>query len=358
MKKVLIINTIGLNFEGITSVIYNYLCYIDKKELRIDVLAFEGMNEELKAKFENKCNLRFVHKRKKHPLKYIYDLNEILRMGYDVVHINGNSSTMALETVLCRAHRVKKVIAHCHNTTCNHQTANKLLRPLMLCGIDERLACSKEAGDWLFRNNYTVLNNAIDSTRFQFDLEERDKIRKELNLEGYNVIGHIGHFTEQKNHSFLIDVFYKVYHTKPSTRLLLVSDGPEFVRIKEKVHSLNLDQAVIFLGRRSDAERIYQAMDLFVLPSLWEGLGIVLLEAQANGLPCFASSKVPSVVNISEKVKFLSLERIDDWVQAIVEQFECSGYLREENSLTNIRMLKESGYDITCEADKLANIYL
>lgn len=174
-----------------------------------------------------------------------------------------------------------------------------------------------------------------------------------FNLKESLVIGHIGRFMKQKNHDFIIDVFDKIKKLWPEARLLLVGDGPLFDEIKEKVNSLGLEDSVVFTGVKQNAYDYYNAMDVFVLPSLYEGFGIVLIEAQANGLPCVASTEVPEEVNIANQVDFLELsDSVESWASHIVNLDT------EINRDAYFYKIKNSAFDIEIEAQKLADKYM
>ena len=357
MKKVLIVNTLGLHYEGITSVIYNFISNMDRSGMQIDFIAFEGMSPELKKSFEVLGNIIITPKRKKDVKGYIAALNKILADGgYDIIHIHGNSGTMSIETVLAKRYKIKKIIVHCHNTTCNHPVVNKMLIPLMKSTSTDLLSCSKASGKWLYGNSkYTVMNNAVKLDRFAYDPQVRSECRKELGIDVEFVVGNIGHFHEQKNHTFLIDIFSELHKMYSNCKLLLVSDGPKLAEIKEKVKSLCLTDYVIYAGRRSDPQRLYQAMDIFVLPSLWEGLPVVMLEAQAAGLPLLVSDTVTTDAKCCKTTHYKSLaDGAKSWAEEI---------LRMKNVLSsrNINAQKdvaEHGFDIVEEANKLRTIYL
>ena len=291
MINILIINTVGLNYEGITSVIYNYISNMNRDGFFIDFLCQEDVKKELAKKFSEIGNLVYTVERKKDAKQYIKNLNSVLKdKHYDVVHIHGNSGTMAIETILCKKNKVKKILVHCHNTTCDHPVVNEVLKGPMMWFSDELLACSVDAGHWLYgKKKYCVLNNAIDLEKYRYSPQIRQSIRDEYGISNEFIIGHSGHFSKQKNHEFLIDVFHEYYKMNQNTRLMLLSDGPDFENIREKVRRLSLLDNVIFVGRRADAWKYYNAFDLFILPSLWEGLPVVMQEAQANGLPVLAS---------------------------------------------------------------------
>ena len=356
MIKILIINTLGLNYERITSVIYNYIKNIKKENLQFDFISFEGMNEGLKKDFEELGSVLTVPKRKNNILSYIKSLNSILKTPYDVVHIHGNSGTMAIESLFSKLHKIKKIIVHCHNTTCNHPIFNKLLTPVMKCTADIRIGCSYAAGRWLYGNSkYTVLNNAIDLERFKYNDEIRKSCRLEFGIGNEFVIGHAGHFSKQKNHLFIIDVFAELYKRQSNTKLLLVSDGPEMENIRAKVFSMGLEKNVIFAGRRSDMDRLYQAMDFFLLPSLWEGLPVVMLEAQACGLLLLVSNHITREAKCTKQVKYLSLDfGAEYWAEKILEIKDKNNVRRNDSESE----LRRHGFDIKKEACKLREIYL
>lgn len=356
MTKVLVINTIGLNYEGITSVIYNYLSSMDRDNLEFNFISFEGMDKELKSKFERFGIVFIVPKRKSNVKSYIKSVNNILKNHYDVVHIHGNSGTMAIETLLSKLHGIKKVIIHCHNITCNHPIFNKLFTPVMKYTADIYIACSNAAGRWLYgKSKYIVLNNAIDLDKFKYNDSNQKSCRMEFGLNNEFVVGHAGHFDKQKNHTFIIDIFAELHKKECDTKLLLISDGPEMEEIKNKVVLLGLEQDVIFAGRRGDMDRLYQAMDLFLLPSLWEGLPVVMLEAQACGLPVLVSDAVTKEAKCTKQTQYLSLDfGAEYWAEKILE-IKKTGYIRNSDAANEIR---QHGFDIKTEAYKLQEIYL
>lgn len=354
--RILIINTLGLHYEGITSVIFNYINAMDRNNLNISFIAFDDIDESLKTRFQELGAIYFVHKRKKNIKQYVKDMDRVLSNGFDVVHIHGNSGTMAIESVLAKKHKAKKIVVHCHNTTCNHKILNEFLKiPMSLC-ISKRVACSDAAGKWLYgKNKFTTLNNAIDINRYRYDQQKRDTFREEFGIKDEFVIGHSGHFSEQKNHYFLVDVFNAYHKIDNRVKLLLLSDGPRLGDIKEKVRQLGLSEHVIFAGRRSDASDIYNAMDLFLLPSLWEGLPLVMLEAQANGLPLLVSDTITQDAKCTQRTFYYSLDySAVAWAKKLAEirkmQFD-----RSDDMTADIR---DKGFDIEYEANVLRKIYL
>lgn len=357
MKKVLIVPTNGLDLEGITTVIYNYTKAMNRDGLELHFLTYGELNPSLRERFAPMGQIKFVSDRKQSTKAYVKDYIRLLKSGsFDVVHIHGNSGTMAIEAVLAKLCGVQKVIVHSHSTKTDHPLVNAVLRYPMALFADELVACAQGSGKWLYRNwKFTVLNNAIDITKFGYDSAARAEVRRELGIDKEFLVGHIGHFSAPKNHFYLIDVFYELYQREPGARLLLVGDGPDFDRVKEKVTSLHLQDAVIFAGRRSDAERLYQAMDVFLMPSRWEGLPLVLLEAQSACLPVVASSRITGDVRCTDNFWYLNIDESPAvWAEKLLQLSENP----VERSGDNGKLLRVRGFDICLETEKLRQIYL
>ncbi len=154
-----------------------------------------------------------------------------------------------------------------------------------------------------------VIPNAIDTKKYFYDGDKRNRKRFELGLQDYFVVGHIGRFHPQKNHKFLLEIFKCIKEKQEKSKLVLVGDGPLRSQIENQIQKLGIEDSVMLLGSRSDVPEILQAMDVLVFPSLYEGLPGVVLEAQAAGLPCIVSDTVTEEVAITNLVKYLSLKR-------------------------------------------------
>lgn len=247
-------------------------------------------------------------------------------------------------------------IAHSHNNGFSRDSKyflRKMLKPLIVKYATDLFACSKSAGDFMFgkKNKHIVMKNAIDTKKYSFNEGIRSKTRESLGLKDSFVIGHVGRLTHQKNHDFLLDVFNEVLREKPNSVLLIVGVGELEDQIKEKVEKLDLSSKVIFLGVRSDIPELMQAMDVFALPSHYEGLGIVAIEAQATGLPCVLSSEVSSEAGVAEELfEYVSLISTSGWVGSVLEKSGYSGRKSFSNSIS------DAGYDIKVEAVRYANL--
>lgn len=253
-------------------------------------------------------------------------------------------------------------IAHSHNTSSGSGIAaffKNILQKNIFKYSDYLLAASKEAGIWLFgsdaitKDNYLVLNNAIQTDKFIYNKEIREEIRENLNLGTKTIIGHVGNFKKQKNHTFLIDVF-RVYHEiDPNSMLMLIGDGKLEDTIKNKVREYDLLNSVLFLGSRSDVNDLMQAMDIFIFPSLFEGLGIVAIEAQAAGLPVIVSEAIPTETYITKNIEYISLKKSPEYWAKRINKFS-KGYQRK-----NMREeVKNAGYDVKKTAKWLEKFYL
>lgn len=250
-------------------------------------------------------------------------------------------------------------IAHSHNT--QHLSTNSLklfflekARKNINKYATHRMACSDVAGRWLFGDEpFTVVRNAIEVEKFAFDEEERKRIRELYGVRDDEfLIGHVGRFDNQKNHSFLIDVFADVVREKPNCKLMLVGEGHLMQSIKEKVSRLKLDKNVIFTGVRDDAYKYYNAFDLFVLPSLFEGLPVVSIEAQINGCKAFFSDTVTKECMLSPKASFISLD-VERWAKGILNCINTA----DSSHVLDFDVMA-SGYEIHHEAEKLQSLYI
>lgn len=224
-------------------------------------------------------------------------------------------------------------IAHSHSTS-NGKGVTAVIKNILQYSVrfqaDYLFACSTEAGRWMYgkravkKDNYKFIPNGIDIRRFCYNPIERAQVREELGLAGKKIIGHIGRATAPKNHSFLLDVMKEVLKRDKSILLLIVGDGELLERIKQKARELDIADNVIFTGARNDADRIYSAIDTFVFPSLWEGLPISVVEAQANGLNCLVSDRVTSDVKLTDSVHYVPLEKGPAyWADCVIDLLKC-----------------------------------
>ena len=279
---------------------------------------------------------------------------------YDIVHIHSLSDTMmALISAEADKSGASKVIVHSH---CGGQVDDLKHKVLVLLSslvmerhVDIYCACSKLAADWKFTQKHAesavILNNGINDERYLYNEEKRQKVRKSLGYrKDHFVVGHVGRFTYQKNHPFLIEIFVEIVKSDDDARLLLVGDGEDKEQICQLVNSHGLNEKVTFTGPVSNVEDFMQAMDVFVLPSRFEGLPIVGIEAQASDLPIITADTVSDEVDLNGKVQFLPLESPSSWAEKILET---RGRKRERLE----GFLKEHGYSAKQMAERVRELY-
>jgi glycosyltransferase involved in cell wall biosynthesis len=354
--KVLIINTVRFRLNGMTSVIMNYFREMNKESMQIDFVVINELSSELREEIFATGSKVFLLPRKRNPISYIYQLNKLLaKEQYDIVHVHGNSAIMAIETLIAKKNKIPVRIAHSHNTTCSHMFFHKILYSLFRKSYTHALACGKAAGKWLFQNDpFEVLENGIDLRKFKFDENTRREYRGKIGVDNKIVLGHVGNFIEQKNHTFLIDFFAGILKKNSNYVLLLISDGNLFDSIKERVRKLGIEDSVIFLGKTAEVNKYLQAMDVFVLPSLHEGLPVVLVEAQAVGLPCIVADTVSEESKMTDLLEFIPINGVDMWIKRILEMNLSDRNIKCKQAHIDIG---KKGYDISTNADKLKKFY-
>ena len=349
---------------GVESVVMNYYRHIDRTKIQFD---FVCDNDSINIPYDEikKLGGRIILVP---PYQKVFEYQkELIKIfkenNYKIVHSHINTLSIFPLRAAKKA-GVPVRVAHSHSTTNKKEWKRNLvkqvLRPFSKVYATDYMCCSELAGRWLFGNkeydkgNVYLLNNAIDLDKFKYDEKVRKNKRKELNISDDTiVIGHIGRFVEQKNHRFLIDVFDELHKQNNNSLLLLVGQGPLMEEIKEKVKTLGLKDSVKFLGQRNDVNELYNAMDAFCLPSLYEGLGMVAVEAQVSGLLCVVSTEIPEIAKVTEKIVFINLENnIKTWTETIFNHLKNAN--RKNANFTD--GLKK--YDIKLEACKLEKKYL
>ena len=358
MKKILVVVTTAfVKTGGLTSVMMNYWRSMDKTDLSFDFASTNSIDDLLLDEISKEGCHYFQLPPRNHVVKYYFALRKLCK-EYDIIHVHANSATSVIELLAAKKAGVPKRIHHNHTSKTQHPLLNKILFPLFKRSYTDAVACSDAAGEWLFgKNNYIVLPNAIDIDKFKYNPQARKSIRDELRIsESGFVVGHIGKFMDAKNHEFLIKVFSNYHSKHPESRLVLVGDGEWRPKIERWVSESGCSDAIILAGLRSDIPSIVQAFDVFVFPSVYEGLPLTVLEAQSSGLPCIISSNVTSTVNIGLDVVMKDLtDGIESWSEAI-DIFDYTT-LRKERSDRNYLRITEAHFNIRYEAEKLAKIY-
>lgn len=360
MTKVLFI-TDKFMVAGTETFIMNVVRASDKDCFHYDFLIFyEGMNAYIEEAEAMGCHFHRLKSRRESPIQYYRQLNNFFcehQGEYNAVHWCGGDISSIAPLFYAYKYKVPVRIVHSHSSSCDglhtnilHRINRNFLR--FLC--TDNFACSTLAAKFFFPYGRSVIiKNGIDVAKYAFDETVREKMREELGITPSDyVIGHIGRFVGVKNHKFLIDVFKKLQVSLPESKLLLVGIGELMGNIKIQVHDSGLDNRVLFLGQRNDVNRLMQAMDAFVMPSLYEGLPFVLVEAQAASLPCIISSTINRDVKISPLVAFEELsEGSGKWVEKIIE-------IRNNHIRTNMECyVVESGFSVKDTVYYLESIY-
>lgn len=348
---------------GLEAFLMNYYRNIDKEQIQFDFIADnDSLNLIPKDEIEALGGKVIEVPPYQHVFSYIKELKNIFKENnYLIVHSNINALSV-FPLYAAKKAGVPIRIAHSHSTTNKKEWKKNLLkcvlRPFAKVYANEYFCCSEHAGRWLFGDKLFesgkvhIINNAIDVNKFSYNEDVRNKIQKELNIENKIVIGHIGRFVAQKNHEKVIDIFNDFHKNNKNSILLLIGDGPLKDDIKQKVIKLQLEDNVLFLGQKENINEYYQAMDLFLFPSLYEGFGMVMIEAECSNLPCVASTEVPKIVKINENVSFVNLfQDLDVWTSNITD------VLMKTTRKDKSTEISKAGYSIQDETEKLLTLY-
>lgn len=358
--RVLMINTVDTARNGITSVIFNCVKMLKDQGVVFDLVTKNEPDRMYVSEIEGTGGSVYVIQRSIKALpKYFLGIKKLVQSNrYDVVHIHGNSATCTIEALAARLGRARSVVVHAHSSSCVFRLAHNVLKPILNWIIDGKLACSDLAGKFLFGNHYRVFNNAIDVENYRYNENWRQEVRQRHNVpQDARVIGHVGTFTYAKNQEFLVNVLQHFRCVQQNAVLVLIGEGVKAREIREQVNRLGLDEHVIFAGTIDDVNKYMSAFDCFVFPSHFEGLGLVLLEAQASGLRCVASTGVPEAANVAGNVEYLGLdEPVDLWAEKV--SFCCNTANRSEKSTEAIKKITDRGYNIAKEAYILKDFYL
>ena len=350
---------------GIETMLMNYYREIDRSLVQFDFLANKPAPGEYDEEIRSMGGRVFVSPglNPLHFPRYERFMADLLHDNPDIGIVHAHNEAMgyyALQSAKDAGIPVR--IAHAHSTRIirDYKYPLKLVCKRLLPGAaTEWWGCGRDAGIYYFgekrwNESGFVVRNAIDVSKFAFREEDRRRLRQLQGLDDCFVIGHVGRFNEAKNHSRLLDIFAEIAKTAPDARLVLIGVGELEQAAREKVRALGLEDRVFFLGQMADVSGWYQAMDCFVLPSVFEGLPVVGIEAQASGLPCFFSDRVTDEVLLSPRAQRISLRADNaEWAGAIL------GAKRAEADRTQgAETVRQAGYDIRREARKLEEIYL
>lgn len=352
MKKILIFGftaTIG----GVETFLMSYYRNINKKDYRFDfVTVYDNMvfADEIRKKGGKVYKVtNFM----RNPFKYSKEIEDILKNeNYDTVYVNMLSAANTIPLKLAKKYNVSNIVCHSHNSNTPNSFLKKVLHKInkkkILKYATCLVACSKKAGNWMFDDKkFIVLNNAIDCKKFSFNNDIRNEIRKKHKIENSKiVIGHIGRFSEQKNHPFILEIIRESKKLNKNVMFILIGDGEDKEKIVNEINEEKLNDYTLILNGLQDVYKYYNVFDTFILPSKFEGLPIVGIEAQANGLNCLFSSNITRELKMNDNVEFLEIDDPVKWVKKLDENL---------NRTEKIN-LKEHGYDILYNKDEFIKI--
>lgn len=355
------------NYGGVERVIMNYYHQFDNKKIHFDFIC----NTQNKMAYENeliKNGSKVVHTipKIKNPMRYFKQLNSFFKINgtnYDCLWFNVNNLVNVDCLKLAKKYNFSKIIVHSHNSRIMEEGLKGIIKKQIHYYNREKInkyathywACSNIAADWLFpkkvRSEVTIIKNAIDLDNTAFSSQKRNFIRKKYNLEDSFVIGNVGRLHFQKNQIYMLDILKNVINIIPNAKLVLVGDGPDREKIIKRLKQLKLENNVILAGIQQDMKAWYSAFDLFLFPSVFEGLSVALLEAQANGLPIISSDQVsPKEIKINPNIKFISLNKDIKYWTGEVKKFE---FQKRINYLDVKKNFKEHGYEIKSAARRV-----
>ncbi|MEK5181506.1 glycosyltransferase family 1 protein [Paenibacillus odorifer] len=363
-EKIRILHVLGgLNRGGAETMVMNVYRNIDRSKIQFDFI----IHTTEKCDYEDEIKklggeiYRVPRYNGKNHIVYKNVWHKFFRLHSEYKIIHGHlRSTAAIYLNIAKKYKLK-TIAHSHNTSSGSGVA-AVIKNVMQIPIryiaDYLFACSDDAGKWLFGKNvinnkkYRIIENSIDCDSYMYNDHLRNNMRKSLDLSDKYVIGHVGRFNIQKNHEFLLEVFFELQKSRSNAVLLLIGDGELRGDLEQRILDLEIQEKVIFTGVISNVNDFMQIMDIFVFPSHFEGLGMVVIEAQAAGLPCIVSDTVPSEAHVTNLIKSLSLSlSATEWANEILNSEIIN------NRLDAYIEVKKSGYNIAESSEFLEKFY-
>lgn len=367
MKNIVFFEDVFGNFGGIEKMIVNITSELPKDKYHITLLLNKMISEEYRETLLNmgvdivELQDEFIHNPIKRHLKGVKLFDKYIKEHpVDTIHFHISNSIDMMYVSVAQKRGVKNRIAHSHNSNATskfkvlmHYTFKTFLKN----SPSHYISCSTKAAYWLYskkkvdRGEVVILKNAIVTKDYLYNEERRQGTRQRYDFGNQFIVGHIGRFNEQKNHRFLIDIFTEFKKLKENAELVLIGEGDLKDEIKQYVKEKGVEDSVRFMGNSNEVPNLLSAMDVFLLPSLYEGLPVVLVETQAASLPALVSNTITKEVDVSKYVKYMSLERTPDkWAKGLLKMAEVP---REDNYQT----MYDSGFDIASMVKELDKIY-
>lgn len=360
MKRILFISQ-HLNRAGTEAFMMNVFRNIDHNRFAVDFLVYNRKDTDYSREVEAAgYKVWRVTSRRESPIKWYRELYAFFSThakDYVAIHFNGNGLTAIAPIILAWHYKIPIRITHSHNSSSaglHNRVFHILQRGLSKHLTTHHFACSSLAAKWFYGSSPAVIiRNGIDTQRFAFSPQIREESRTQLQIQPTTtLVGHVGRFQAEKNHAFLLDIFAKYLEINADALLLLVGNGPLLDASKEKAQVLGIADKVRFLGERPDVNKLLQAMDIFIMPSTFEGQPFVLIEAQCSGLPCQISDVINDDICLTSHVEKMALaQSAEAWAQKASDMLK--DYVRTDESQT----IEQQGYSIRSTIDYLEKVY-
>lgn len=362
MKNIIVYGRKMDNSGGVESYIYNIYSTIDRSIFRTTLIIpdLDERNSPGMEKYEKIFDeIKYIECHTKSVKNNILQLYKILRKNKDsIFHIHASNGFHSINGLVAKFAGIKKVVYHSHSAAGIENLAVKVGRVIFRFTGDHFLACTQNAGSYMFgkkipdKENFDIVKNAIDTHKFSFNELKRHQFRKEQDIgDEQIVLGYVGRLSAEKNVDFLIDVFIKLNHSNKKYHLLIIGDGNEKENLEKTCENKNVRDKVSFLGERSDIDFVMNGLDILLLPSEFEALGIVLIEAQCTGLQCIASKNVNRETNITNLIRFLPLNKYT-WIEYVSQ---CNGHYKRVSQKKHI---DQAGYGIQSATIHIQDLFL
>lgn len=364
MNKVRVLQILDeLNTGGAEKIVTSYYKHIDHDIFqwdfvitKYDDLQKRGLLEDFVEKSGG--NIFRVTRKRESYLKNIKDTEEVIRNGrYDIVHSHLDELSYPY---LHSAKKCEVPVRICHSHLAGAKRGKsvevlcKIYKPLLDGVVTDRFACGEMAGRALWGNkSFHIMKNAIEVDDFKFNEEKRIRLRNKYNCQNKVVLGTVGRLSYQKNSIYLIDIFKEYHYHNTNSVLWIIGEGDLKDQVINQIEKYNLEDSVKLFGARDDVSDLLNAMDVFLLPSIFEGLPIVLVEAQCNGLPCVVSNNVTREVKVNDKVAYLDLNELSNWRNTIIKFTS-----KTADRAAGAKRIEDAGYDISSASKNLQDYYL
>lgn len=361
MKRILHIVG-GMCLGGAENFIMNVYRNIDREKLQFDFIVHKRVDGDFCNEIESMGGRIYLAPRKsKHPIKNLQMIADTVKENkYEIVERHSANAYSVLDLKAAKKGGATRLIFHSHSTNTGMKMVHKFFRMQMKKIPTDRFTCSDNAGKWMYgKLDYKVICNAIDIEKYAFNIGVREEVREELNLNDKHIFMHVGNLRAPKNHIFLLEYFNLIASKDENAVLVLVGEGNERVNIEAKIDELKLSEKVMLLGVRHDIARLLQAADIFFLPSVYEGLPVSVIEAQAAGLICLLSDVVTKDVAVTNNVHYLSLnDSYEIWADKSLtllnESIDC--FEKRKDTASIYKQLSKAGYDVKMLAKFYENL--